>query len=601
MNPVLTANLRALKTTRPAVAAAIASAEPSRILRPVTTRDGLRGLSMVIDEAETDAEQRGGTGEKRSSVERALHSRYDPRREATRVAASALPHPVETVVIFGIEAGFLARHVVEHYRSATVIVVERSWGVIRTALEWIDLSSELGGGRLHLAITAADLVQLLDEVHLPLLGDRAATITVPPWVEARGNRQHFRACARALEEKIRIEQADAGTIRRFGRRWLAHTLLNTRRMNNTRDHTRSHTPAVERLEAVVRGRPVTVLAAGPGLDRHLERTIDGGTVDTIFAVDTALPALIQRGIAPAAVVTLDPQSWSTLHFRKTLPRGTILLSDVGAPPQVIRDIPPEQLVWYFGRHPLHQLLYLAGAPLFKLPAPVESVTEAAVVIARGLGAASVKVHGADGGFPRGKTYARGTYHYTLALRAATRIAPVEHFFAYRTYPGTNQYENSDGPFFSTPDMSTRARSLENLVESSEAPALGYPRKDDFFDSNRFWSDHLEQLQVLLEKLATRRAAIPPQDPALSTNELMKILGPHGIAHLPVIARFGHENRSQTDEDGMLSPDEDRMLSPDGMLSPDKDGMLSPDRRLNLIHTTVKAVQGFISSENRRYC
>jgi hypothetical protein len=551
VNQVLTANLDALKIVRPSAATAIAEAIPTRLLRPIETRDGLRGLSMVA----------GG-------VEKALHSRYDPKREAARIVATTVPNPVETVVIFGLEAGFTVRQVLERYQSSTVVVVERSWETIRVILEWIDLSRELTEGRLHLVTSAEDLVRILDEVHLPLLGGRTAAITVTPWVELPENRNHFRLCARALEKKIHDEDGDAATIRRFARRWLVHTVRNTRWMSDPH----GSSSATKRLEAVVHDRTVTVFAAGPGLDRYLDQVAAGETVGTVFAVDTALPALLNRGIVPTAVVTLDPQCWTTMHFRRDLPRGTVLLGDAGVPSQIVRDVPPEQLIWYVGRHPLHQLLYRSGAPLFMLPTPVESVTEAAVVLARGMGAASVEVRGADGGHPRGKTYARDTYHYSLATRKAARLSPAEHFFAHGTYPAATQHVGENGPFFSNPEMRRRTRRIDDLIASRETRPLQQPRDDRSFDPDRFWSDHLEQLHAISRRLAIRRSETNTHGRPPHTKELMELLGAHGIAHLPVIARTGRENTPQ----------------------------LRPDDPADRINTVLETIRGFISSENRRY-
>ncbi len=543
MNETLQTNLDALDRAYPECAQNVRRAVPSPRLTPVTTRDGQISLEI-----------QGG---------RALHSRYNPDREARRLLQTAISDRVATVVLLGLGAGFVLRRLLLDYPAVMVVVVERSWSTIRTILATINLAEDLTGERLVLTVDPIDLQRRLQSYHQPLIRPGLVVLPLVPWTEDKENRQHFQDCRAAVEVLLRTEERERFTIARFGLRWLVHSIHNSRYMTD-RATTRE---TKDRLCERIATKRVTVVAAGPGLDQFLERRrVAPG--DLLVSVDTALPALLQRGITPDAVVVLDPQAWSVLHLRGSVPERTILLLDGGVVPAVARQVPAGSVLWFFGSHPLHQLLYLAGAPLHIAPGSPESVTEAAVLLVRAAGAAEVTVAGADGGYPRGTTYAAGTYHHTVANRGAYRLLPESHFFARTVYPHTRIHDgehraSAEGPFFSTGDMSNRTERIRLARETAVSPLETHPGDREFAPS-RFWADHAGELAGTIDRL--RALGGPGSTPVPS---IMRALGPHGIAHLPV---FGRLNRDE----------------------------FSPDTLIPRLIDTFRTVQGFILAENRRY-
>ncbi|POR01808.1 hypothetical protein AU468_07585 [Alkalispirochaeta sphaeroplastigenens] len=526
---ILSRNLAALEQIHPDLARGVRNAQPSRELTTFTTRDGHTSFRLTGDHGE-----------------RSLHSSYAPMREAEKIVArlSALSSgkaPPATLIILGLGGGFLVRAGLEALPGTTLIVVERSHGVLRTILEGTDLSREILTGRLFLALTPREAAATLEAVHLPAIRDGVQTIPLQAWTEAPGNREHFRSCLEAIRRTLQALGQDGATISSFSRRWLSHTLHNSYRFSSPA----SPPTPLGRLRERTRGNLASVLAAGPGLDSWLEK-LDRPPLAPLIATDTALPALLQRGILPTAVVVLDPQAWSLLHLRSVLPDQTWLLADAGVAPGLTRAVPGERLVWYCGNHPLHHLLRQAGASLRLLPRPPESVTEAAVLLAPALGAARVEVIGSDGGFPRGTTYARGTYHYSLAHRRACRLFPEEHFFGCRVYPDHSLSSHTPSPasqaipFFTTPAMANRreriARALEIVpreIASREAspPPERSPVPQEPFNPQAFWELHLRELHQARQRLR----ALGRED-QLPAQVILQALGYHGRAHLPLLLR-----------------------------------------------------------------
>ena len=541
MSLVIERNLRYLESIQPAAARLLRRASPSGSLLPVTTRDGHPGFR---------------------TARKTIHSLYAPYRDAARTAGRTVGSDTATVVVFGLGGGFLAQTLIRDYPGVVVIVVERSWNILRTILERVDLSKEIARGRLRLTVTPDELLQTLRDVHVSPVRPEITTTSLDPWVEHEENLAHFTACRTMYDRFRRETDEEARTIRRFGRRWLVHTLHNTRHMRVAADGT----SAFRRLHAIIQKKRVVIAAAGPSLDRFLAVQADAlrSGLYTIIAVDTALPALLQRGITPLAVVVLDPQCWSILHIRETLPENVFLLLDAGVTPGIANRTREDSILWFVGLHPLHRLLFSRGAPVCGLPLATVSVTEAAIALTRGLGADRIELVGADGGFPHGTTYGAGTYHYGLATRRAHRLTPQSTFFADQVYPNTSATDRN-GLFFSSATLDER---FGRLLATLRHPVnLAFPATPAAvrFDPDRFWKHHLMELDRSIERLTSAEI---DHDPAMP--QLMALLGPHGVAHLPAASSLQESGYTGT---GPL---------------------------YRQIAVALKKIRGFILEENDRY-
>jgi len=536
-------NLFALERVQPDFARAVASASPDPRITVQPGRDRAPGI-LASRDAENPPVQ--------------LHSRYRPDAEAVRMATAI--GPAATLVVFGAGGLFLPRYYLERYETASVLVAEPDISTLRAIFETLDLTPMIASRRVRFVTTPEELGTSLQAIHLPALHDGIRTWELRPWCEWEPQRTAFAAMREALSRGIASIAAELATMRRFGRPWLAHAVANS-----------FHTPwetvpqEIARLRADVTGRHVIVAAAGPGLDEA--RFPDGVPV---IAVDTALPALRGRGVSPALVVSLDAQGWSALHMRPrrdVASRHGLLAADLSVSPALLRNA--GRVVPIGSNHPLHRLMGSAGFPLLFLPATT-IVTETAIRLAWWAGASRIDLVGADFGYPRAKSYARGTYHYYLADASARRLRPSETFFADQVYPATELSAGSgegDAPFFSKTGMEdarTRTTALLASGASEGVPELPFHPLDRS-GVVRFWRSHLEVLESL--------SPVIGEADTLSTPVLLERLGLHGRAHLPVCVAL--ERRLTTRADAGETRGE----------------------RLSALFTDVR---GFIFSRLRRY-
>jgi len=493
---VLRMNLAALDTRQPELAHRIRHASPDGRLRTATARDGSTILQARLDRGE-----------------RTLNSLYDPGREAARRIAGT--EDAATLVVFGAGAMIDARIALEGRPEQAVVVADLGPSVWRSILEAVTIDDLLASGRLRLADTGPSLTEGIHAIHHAVIRDGVTIRKLRSWTELPDNRDRFTDFERALTDTLEAQAGDLAAYRRFGTRWFLHILRNS-----------LLAPPADRYPELVdrlRDREVVVLGAGPSIESFL----DNPGSAPIVCVDTAYPALRRLGVVPDAVVTVDAHAWSALHLRRPVDQSTILISDIGVSSRYART--PDGTVQVSGGHPLADLLDRAGSPLRRLPTPYTSVTEAAILIARAAGAGSIRLLGFDVGYPRAKTYARGTYHYDLFTRRAVRGNPQEARFAQFVYQRDLPRTGSP-PFFPLPGADAIRRRAHYLIvtEFDFNKTLRVGRSE--FDRCAFWADHRENLEKATRGLAAVENRSSP--PERSTPEILTVAGAHGCAHIP---------------------------------------------------------------------
>ena len=160
----------------------------------------------------------------------------------------------------------------------------------------------------------------------------------------------------------------------------------------------------------------TLDAAGPLLNEIRRRCV-------IVAVDTSLRFLLNRGIDPDFVVSVDPQYWNFRHLDRSPAPGTRLIAESAVYPPCLR-------------HPFGGI-FLSGS-FFPLGRFIEdrvepkgdlgtggSVATSAWDFARLLGTRKLWIAGLDLSFPELKTHFRGAAFEERCHAESRRFAPAE--------------------------------------------------------------------------------------------------------------------------------------------------------------------------------
>lgn len=234
------------------------------------------------------------------AVPRSLASRRDPVMEAGRLAAQLNTAEAAAIVVLGFGLGYHVAEIARRVKNnAVIILFEPDAGLMRAALERIDLSEALGGCVLHL-LTDADDEAAMSGITRGLEGFMALGTTV---IEHPASQPRLGSAGKRFMERFtRVMMA----VRTSVVTTMVQTETTLRNLTQNIDHY-SGGGGVADLAGVLAGRPGIVVSAGPSLARNVELLGRAGVRDrfAIIATQTVLKPLLARGIRPHFVVALD--------------------------------------------------------------------------------------------------------------------------------------------------------------------------------------------------------------------------------------------------------------------------------------------------------
>jgi len=232
-------------------------------------------------------------------------------------------------------------------------------------------------------------------------------------------------------------------------------------------------------------REAAICAAGPSLDEQIPLLCEQKQKSPelhIIAADTALPALLHRGLKPDAVVSIDCQHISYYHFMGTDCADIPLFLDIASPPLLSQF--SAQPFFFSGGHPLAAYISQEWRPLPLLDTSGGNVAYAGLSLAESLGAQHITIYGVDFSYPAGKVYARGTYIYPYFAQRQERRSPLEaqlSSFLYRSpfLPAENTERGGDSPRYETATLRVYRKSFEQkaaamTAQVAAAPGRGLP-------------------------------------------------------------------------------------------------------------------------------
>ncbi|RME40472.1 MAG: DUF115 domain-containing protein [Planctomycetota bacterium] len=235
-----------------------------------------------------------------------LHSRYDPQAEARRFVEGVQIEEKFCFVVSGMGLGYHVRALLDRLRGDTLVLcVEPLVEVIASAFCCVDLSDALARRRLIILVDddKARLHALLQPLNtLIMLG--AEFVSHAPSQRVAGRRHAV--ITRAVAEFVTYTRMTLVTL-------LANARITCRNiaMNLV---TYVQTPPIDLLKNRFAGDPAVIIAAGPSLARNIDRLAELKGRAVLCAVQTTLKPLLQRGIVPDFVTSLDFHEMSRTFF-----------------------------------------------------------------------------------------------------------------------------------------------------------------------------------------------------------------------------------------------------------------------------------------------
>jgi hypothetical protein len=360
---------------------------------------------------------------------RPFHAPRDAEREALSLVEGFAVRAGQVFIFLGIGMGYhieTFRRLHGNEEGLTLIAVERSLEAFTLLLGSRDISF-LDGVTLFVGDRAEHVEAWFESVSpLRFTGYRI--------IRLRGACAPFAGYYRRIETSFRRAMAgklsDVLTRFAFEGLWMKNIIGNVATMVGR--------SSIRALTGALAGGPALVLGAGPSLvDGPVPMRRLASSLPTI-AVDTALDTLINMGVTPDYVVTLDAQFHNLHDFTGVFsgsgePESMTLVADLACYPKIPRRW--KGGIFFsasaFGHagggeyelHPLVEKLRAVDETVEALPCG-GSVATTALELAVKMGASPIFVAGLDLGYTRLLTHAVSSAPYRTLLRSSSRLDPL---------------------------------------------------------------------------------------------------------------------------------------------------------------------------------
>lgn len=329
-----------------------------------------------------------------------LNSIYNPTYEATIWSEQFEQISLQDVyILFGLGNGSSVRALAEHIKENRIILIyEPSYEIFSFVMEHYDFSDLLEDPAISIVVRDINDIDFIN-----LLGYAV------PWSSI--NNQSFCALngyAEPFNTEFLIaynhvmENANKlftyrNTAIMFGKSMTFNSIENSKFMYNTNSLEDIKKLIPEDLSAII-------VAAGPSLDKNVERIKDAKGKAIIIAVDRALDTLLAHDIMPDFSVTIDPNKPARFYDNPITWEIPMFYPLAGNRKIISRHTGPKIL---FCSHTISNEYYKRLGRPFIAQSPGGSVATAATSIAMSLGIKNIILVGQDLAYHNGYTHAGG--------------------------------------------------------------------------------------------------------------------------------------------------------------------------------------------------
>jgi hypothetical protein len=466
------------------------------------------------------------------SNEYLFHSRYDPAHEA-ELFASSFTASCRYFVVLGIAGGYHIEALLKKFPHAEILALEYSDDSLAFLMQEPRIRSLLTDRRIH-AASPEDASHIFIQTYIPVYHGNIICTELRSWAS-----YFSESCAhlkKIISDSLDAVSADFSVQCHFGKLWHRNIMLNTKASSP------DNSCVQKNLDT---DRTAAIIAAGPSLDESIRELTEHRISYSIIATDTAYPSLLNRGITPDAVVSIDGQAVSRCHFMQGMRKGILYVFDLCSSPCTVRKAVHENrdVLFTESGHPLAVYASNAGcrdhneSSFIHLDSGSGTVTIAAASLAYNAGFTRIAFFGADFSY-KAKPYTSGTYLDTLYDCDSTRISPAETRFDALMFRTPLQKGKSEGSF-TTSLLDSYRSSLETFLSShgyrkdsngvyTAGSAADYCNKKKYFLSERFYASYHKQL---LE--------------SLSSEDSQTVLTPVTVTLLPYISYLSSHPNSGT--------------------------------------------------------
>lgn len=281
----------------------------------------------------------------------------DPVAEARALVPDFTDGDKSLFVVLGMGLGHLVLEAVKKYPKARFIVVEQDGRVFRKAMEALDLREVFAAANVEFVVSLnADILYRYFMGHFAN-GDHhlylpAIKVLMNPLIVSYSRDYYNRVAAILKQVMDDFWYGVVGNDYKDALIGFGHVL------KNLKYHERFL--AVEPMQNLFSDRVGVVVSSGPSLDEQIQMLKEHQHRSVIICADTALKKLLQNGITPFGVTSIERNFNSDKLFKDiAVPPDLVLFAPALIKPEIIRDFPGK--VCFLGKtcYPFYWLPELA--------------------------------------------------------------------------------------------------------------------------------------------------------------------------------------------------------------------------------------------------
>jgi len=381
-----------------------------------------------------------------------IHSKFDPKREATRFIDNEISREAGIVIFAGMGLGYHIEELITTDNSTEILVIEPDRDLFLFALSVRDLTDLIMSDTVQFLIGGEpeDCALILEQFP----GKIVQLIKLRSLYSK--DKLFYEKLDLFIQNYVSRKEINLSTLKRFGQLWVRNLSDNAQQL--------AQAPGIYELAGRMEPFPALLIAAGPSLDKIKPHLKDLKNRFLIVAVDTSLRACLNAGIEPDFTVIVDPQYWNSRHLDHCNTQETILLSETSTYPSVFRQIRGNTFLCS-SSFPLGLYLEEKTEIKGKLKAG-GSVATAAWDFCRILSIKDIWCAGLDLGFPNKQTHCRGSFFEQRSHWLSSRNSPSETFSWHALHDaGLRTVEsNSDNITWTDKRMSLYSRWFEEQMD-----------------------------------------------------------------------------------------------------------------------------------------
>ena len=312
MRNFLKDNLKILSHKSPELCSLIKNAPNDNQYNITTSKSGIASLSRISPD-----------GTKKS-----LHSKYDPKQEATQFIDSIYSDESSNYILIGLGLGYHLNDLHKRVSSQDrIIIFEKNPTLVRLAFSQNNFSEALSnpGVSIHINPDPSKIEQILYEDRTNLAIHGYTPIDLKPLVNLE--RDYYKLINLAIKQAHQKFKLDINTQAAYSQKFYKNIF------NNGLAITKS--PGIVAIKDIFPSIPIIIVSAGPSLDKNIGLIKSVREQILVITVATALKPLLRNGIKPDFVISIDPNEDTIQSFDiKGIPDDLWLIYDPCIPPEI---------------------------------------------------------------------------------------------------------------------------------------------------------------------------------------------------------------------------------------------------------------------------